>query len=178
MKTIEIKLTYKETGSSQEISAEFEDSEIDLLTDYLSNTRRLNEAKVVQSGMPGNLQLHYDKKNGTKLSLQATLPDEENILSFLHRMRRFILNDECSSYNRVTGIIARRFNDSSIRSMIKTQRKIYDGKDFQQLIQIESNGVLLNSEKMLFDWLNAFEYHSDQTKKEEIKLLIIGETHG
>ena len=140
-----------------------------LYKDYLSNTKKLCETKIVRSGMSGNLNFKYDKDKGT--SFEVNLPEEDSILSLLHRMRQFILNDEYSSYNKVTGIIARRFNHKSINSIIKKQRNLYDGKEFQGLIKIESNGRLINSEKVLFDWLNAFEYHTDQTKKQEIEEL-------
>ena len=39
------------------------------------------------------------------------------------------------------------------------------------MIRISSDDVLLNSEKMLLDWLNAYEYHRDKDKKESIDKL-------
>ena len=139
------------------------------MEDYLSNTKRLIETNIIRDGMSGNVSIKYDKDKG--LSFEANLPDEDSILSLLHLMRRFILNDEGSSYNKVTGIIGRRFDNPSIRSMIKTQRNLYEGKEFQAQIKIKSNGTLINSEEILFDWLNAFEYHSDQTKRKELEKL-------
>lgn len=169
MKKIEIHLSDKKTGESENVIAEIPDEEIKYLEGYLENLNRLQESKLVMDGMPGGLIIHSDDEKG--LRCEVSLPDEDAILAFLHRMRRFILNDENSSYNKVTGIIAKRFESNRIRSMIKKQRKIYDGRQFQSGIKIKSNGVTINSDKMLFDWLNAFEYHDDTTKRAEIEKL-------
>lgn len=169
MKKITIQLRDKKTSEPENVIAAIPDEEIKSLEGYLENLKRLQESKLIIDGMPGGLKIHSDKENGLRCEL--SLPDEDSILAFLHRMRRFILSEENSSYDKVTGIIARRFDNSRIRSMIKNQRKIYDGRHFQSGIQIQSNGVTINSEKMLFDWLNAFEYHDDTTKREEIEKL-------
>lgn len=169
MRTFKISVTDKKSGETQEVHADFEDEEVMLLEDFLTNIHRLLESKLIQEGAFGNLRLKFNKDTG--FTFEVNLPEEDHILALLHRLRRFILNDERSSYNRVTGIIGRRFEDVAIRSMLKAQRGVYDGKEFQTGIQIESNGVLINSDKMLFDWLNAFEFHNDETKRKEIELL-------
>ena len=169
MKTISIHLKDKSTAVEEYATAEFEDNEVALFEDYLLNTERLLQSAIIREGMPGNLKINYSKATG--LTCEINLPDEDNILAFLHRMRRFILNDERSSYNRVTGIIGRRFQSDGVRAFLKTQRKIYDGKAFQGMIEIHSNGTMINCEKTLADWLNAFEYHNDETKRAEIEKL-------
>jgi hypothetical protein len=83
----------------------------------------------------------------------------------------FILSDQNASYNKITGIISRKFNNSSIRSIIKKHRKIYDGLNFQGTMQLKINGKIINSEEVLFIWLNSFEYHDDKNKKAEIEKL-------
>lgn len=169
MKKFAIHVTDKKSGSVEKVVAEIEDEEITKLEGYLANMERLSKSKIVSEGIPGTLTIKADIAGNFTHSV--SLPDEDQILAFLHRMRRFILNDESSSYNTITGIIGRRFNNEKIRSMIKTQRKIYDGREFQSVIQIQSNGQMINSEKMLFDWLNSFEYHDDSTKRKEIEKL-------
>jgi hypothetical protein len=39
------------------------------------------------------------------------------------------------------------------------------------MVQISSNDVLLNSEETLQKWLNAFEYHRDEDKRQELDTL-------
>ncbi|BBJ23444.1 hypothetical protein W01_13710 [Candidatus Nitrotoga sp. AM1P] len=34
------------------------------------------------------------------------------------------------------------------------------------MISIQSNNCIVNSEKMLFTWLNAYEYHREREKQE------------
>jgi len=169
MKKFALHLTDQATGESEKVIGEFPDEEVVILEGFLENLQRLEESRLVKEGIPGGLKLHIDRDKG--FVYEVELPDEDLILAFLHRLRRFILNEENSSYNRVTGIIAKRLSNDRIRSLIKNQRKVYDGRQFQSGILIQSNGVTVNSEKMLFDWLNSFEYHDDTTKREEIEKL-------
>jgi len=41
----------------------------------------------------------------------------------------------------------------------------------QSMFRIQSNDVVLNSERVLYDWLNSFEYHRDKEKKKFIESL-------
>ncbi len=169
MRTFTISVTEKTTGASSQISAGFEDDEVALLEGFVANAQRLLEARILKDGLSGNLTINYDREKG--MSVKVTLPEEDLILAFLHRLRRFILNDEPSSYNKVTGIIARRFDDPSIRGMVRAQRALYEGRDFQSQIRIESNNTVINCEDTLMKWLNAFEFHTDATKRAEIEKL-------
>lgn len=169
MRTFKIAVTEKATGASSEISADFEDEEVVSLEGFVNNAHRLMEARVIKEGLSGSLTINYDRAHG--LSVRVRLPDEDLILAFLHRLRRFILNDEPSSYNKVTGIIARRFDDPFIRGIVRAQRALYEGRDFQSQVRIESNATLINCDDMLMKWLNAFEFHTDATKQAEIEKL-------
>jgi len=51
------------------------------------------------------------------------------------------------------------------------QREIYNGKRTQSAFQIKSNDTVLNSEKVLNDWLNSYEYHRDKEKRKFIESL-------
>jgi hypothetical protein len=55
---------------------------------------------------------------------------------------------------------------------MKSQRQIYDGRSMQKQIVVrattDNSEIIINSETALFAWLNAYEYHRDQNKKEEI----------
>jgi hypothetical protein len=55
--------------------------------------------------------------------------------------------------------------------MIDEQREIYTGKRMQSMFRIQSDDVVLNSEKVLNDWLNSFEYHRDKEKRKFIESL-------
>lgn len=169
MKNCRISITENGSGTSRKLEADFTEEEVALLEDYLANVERLLESRIVRDGTGGTLRFKFNQESGP--SFDVSLPEEDHILALLHRLRRFILHDERSSYNRVTGIVGKRFNDPAIRSMIKAYRAIYDGRQFQSTILIEVQGTVLNSEKMLMDWLNAFEFHNDETKRREIELL-------
>ena len=48
---------------------------------------------------------------------------------------------------------------------------MYNGKRLQEQFEITSNDVLLNSEEVLQQWLNAYEFHRDKKKKSFIDSL-------
>ena len=156
----------KNTGDSSIVSGDFEDNEIELLKDYKANVQRLLETRSIKESMFGGYKIQYDDNSG--LVFESSLPDEDYISAFLHRMRFFILNKERSSYNSISGIIKRRLNNSMLNQKFQIQRLAYDGKTIQSMIQIQCDEEIINSEKMLLEWLNSYEYHNDEDKKENI----------
>ncbi len=157
----------KLTGNTQVVECELDASELDRLERFYDQTEELSRLSIVKNGIPCNLNINYDKEKG--MAFNVTLPPEENILALLHKLRRFILNDEYASYNRVTGILGRKVNNPNIRATIKRQRKIYEGQEFRSQVRITSDGIVINSEEVLFTWLNSFEYHNDRLRRQKSK---------
>ena len=56
-----------------------------------------------------------------------------------------------------------------LRSVVKDLRRLYDGKQSQEMFTLVSNDVELNSDQALFDWLHGFEYHRDEEKRQRIE---------
>jgi hypothetical protein len=166
---IEIRLTDKKAGVETTTVAEFPPEEIEMLHAYYNYVEELSGCKWLKDGAPANLKMNYAEGRGMSFAVQ--LPPDDDVIIFLYRLRPLILNDEHASYNAVTGIIGRRFADAHIRAFLKQQRELYDGRSMQQQIQIQADGVIINSEKVLNTWLNSFEYHREQDKKKEIERL-------
>lgn len=55
--------------------------------------------------------------------------------------------------------------------MVDEQRDVFGGNRTQLTFKISSNDVILNSEKVLYDWLNSYEYHRDKEKRKFIDSL-------
>ena len=166
---IDISLKNTISGSVDSIRVEFENDEYSRLHRYYEYFEDLLKAKIIQIGIPCSIKIQYKKGKG--LVVQTELPSDEDIIIVLYKLRPFILNDEYASYNRITGILSRRVSDKNIQDFLKRQRGLYDGKEMISRVQILSEKELLNSDKMLFNWLNAFEYHKDQDKRAEIERL-------
>jgi hypothetical protein len=54
--------------------------------------------------------------------------------------------------------------------MAKRLKSVYSGKEFQSQVRMDFH-LLVNCEGALKKWLNAFEYHRDNSKQEEIQML-------
>ena len=67
--------------------------------------------------------------------------------------------------------LLKEFNHPYFRGLIVVQREMYNGKRLQEQFEITSNDVLLNSEEVLQQWLNAYEFHRDKKKKSFIDSL-------
>ena len=170
MHKVTFKITKLGSGEKVPVAAEFSDEEVECLRSYCQYVDELTAVKLVQDGIPCSVNLAYKQGEGTTLT--SELPADEDVIVLLHRLRPLILNDEHSSFNRITGILGRRIDEPLVRQALKLQHEIYDGRAMQRQIIVSSRAeggeIIINSERALFAWLNAYEYHRDQDKKREI----------
>jgi hypothetical protein len=173
MPQISFTVTQRASDKKVVIKADFTEEELGRLKAFCEYVRDLFLVKLVQAGIPCSLNLNYQEGIGTTLS--TALPPEEEIMAMLHRLRPLILNDEHASFNAVCGIIGRRIEEPLVREALKYQRRVYDGRRMQEQLVVTSTNEdlerIINSERVLFDWLNAFEYHRDENKRAEIEKL-------
>jgi hypothetical protein len=158
-----------QTGEETAVQIALTDDEWSRFAAYLEQADVLVDDELVQIGVPTSSHMSVNKETGVTFSVE--LPPWDQVIVLLHKLRPFILNDEYASFNRVTGIIGQRFEHPFFRRVLKSQRRLYDGRRSQDLCVVSSNGVVINSEQVLFDWLNAYEYHRDQDKKAKIESL-------
>jgi hypothetical protein len=71
----------------------------------------------------------------------------------------------------VSGLLGKVFKYDYVRQLLKRQRRLFDGRNNQQLARVEANGTIINSEETLTAWLNAYEYHRDPEKRAHINSL-------
>lgn len=170
MRKVSLQTSRKSTGESRTVEAELGQDEVERLQAYYKHAEDLTSLSALRNGMPGSLTIRSGKSKG--LNFNSSLPPEESIYALLHKLRRFILNDEYGSCNEVTGILNKRFADPEIRSLIKAQRQIYEGREFQRQVKVMANVIVVNSEQVLQDWLNGTgEFHNAQTKKQKMQKL-------
>jgi hypothetical protein len=148
------------------VAGELSDAELDSLNQYLHQYDELVQCRPMQEGFPCSTTVNWDKDLGLKV--EAELPDRDTLSILLHRMRPFILQGEPSSYAKVAGILGRKLDSPILRRLLQEQRELYDGRKSQQLMRISSGDVLINSERVLSDWLNSHEYHRDPDKRKAI----------
>jgi hypothetical protein len=162
-----IQIVNVSSGETTEHNAEFADSEWICLQDYVEYVADLQSTRFVQNG--GKVQVNFNWTYGVNPQGTALSPPPDDVLAFLHRLRPFILQNEATHFSKIRSIVSRRFGDRRIRLLMNWLLEQYEGKHLQGMIEMDSNGVRMNCEKMLLAWLNSHEYHRDHEKRELIK---------
>ncbi len=72
---------------------------------------------------------------------------------------------ERTYFHDVRKLLGLKFTDEYFRGFFNLQKERFDNKHQPQYFQLKSNEEILNSEKMLYEWLNAHEYHKVKDKQ-------------
>lgn len=154
-----------------EIRGELSDDEHAVLSAYLQQYEELVNSKPLQEGIPCHIEI---KAADGKLNVTTQLPTNDDLAILLHRLRPFILEEEPASFPKVAAILKRHGASPHVRHLLRKQRRLYDGSDMQQQMTIRLNDIVLNSERVLRDWLNSTEYHRDLDKRRAVEHLLQG----
>jgi len=162
-------LTIGQDCEKYAICGTFEDQEWKALLDFVQYAKELQSVQLVRQGGPGKLNLSYTAESGISYSVE--MPQEDQFLALLHRLRPFVLQGERTNFYQVCKYLAKQVDDTPFRDFIKSLREYYSGKRMQSIIRVHSNEILINSEDTLMKWLNAHEYHRDHGKQAELEAL-------
>jgi hypothetical protein len=160
---INLKLNTGDNDTLIEFCGTIEDSDWETLEQFTYYAEDLLKSNWSKNGFPATLNIHWEKESSTQVITHLPLWDDVEV--FLHRLRPFILQNEQTNFYRIMNYLYQLIDQPQLRSFISEQREIYSGKMMQSFVKISSNDVLVNSEKVLLDWLNAYEYHRDPQKK-------------
>jgi hypothetical protein len=145
------------------------DDEHAILRGYLEEYENLWASKPLREGFPCSFKMQWEM--GSPVSFESSLPDADTLSILLHRLRPFVLDDEPFSFTTVCSVVGKNLNDPGVRSLLRELRRLYDGRRMQSMYQVSFDDVVLNSERVLKDWLNSHEYHRDPDKREAIDAL-------
>lgn len=144
------------------VFAAFDDSEIYLLRRFSAFVHRVRETKFLQRGMPSITNIDWKAGEGMKW----TCPPYENgeLHELLHVLRPLILSREITSYERITGMLGKKFDSEKFRGHLKLQRTIFEDGELKLYMQISLNDQPLLEDATLKLWLNGEQYHTDEEK--------------
>jgi hypothetical protein len=164
-----LRLIIKDTGEEVVISGEFGSDIWKRLEEFSRYADDLLATKFVQDGMPASLKICWDKQSGMEISTK--LPVWDDVVVFLHKFRPIGLQSEGTYFFNICNLLTKEIAHPYFRSIIEVQREFYSGKIMQAQFLLRSDEVVVNSEKVLWDWLNSYEYHRNQGKREFIDSL-------
>ena len=165
----ELTLTINDTGENVSLKGSFQADAWNTLTEYLEYTDDLLKTKFVQEGMPSALKLKWEQDSG--MTVSTKLPNWDEVSAFLHKFRPLGLEKESTYFFKICNILTKELTHPHFRNMVDEQRDIFSGKRTRSAFTISSNDVILNSEKVLNDWLNSYEYHRDKEKRKFVDSL-------
>jgi len=163
-----LKLTDPNTGNTSKLIIEFTDNELAQLQSYLNYVIELHATRFVKNCSGVKLNFKWDKDIGISWSVKT--PPEDDLFAFLHRMRPLILEKEPCNFQKIRKMIERKLQNS-IPPILPFLLDLFSGKSMQRQIVMISNDHIINSDKMLFNWLNAHEYHRDRDKQKFLEEL-------
>jgi hypothetical protein len=152
-----------------EISVVFSDEEYAVLDNYLQQCDEFTQCKPFREGFASCFSVRGTA--GQPLKVEVTLPSKDDMAILLHRLRPLLLARELASFVRAVSTLGRRIEHPDFRTLLSEQRQRYDGRELQKIVTIALNETILNSERVLQDWLNSYEYHGDRAKRESIDTL-------
>ncbi len=150
------------------IQIEFEDMEWAMLETFHAEAERLRASKFVQQGQGDSISVNVN--TDSELTTKARPVDVEALSAMLHRARPFLLNGEQIYFYKVLNLMKRRTRDWS--AFIKTLEAIKNQFDLTRMYKFRTFGNLGNiptSPKIVMDWLNAYEYHRDSSKRDKLR---------
>lgn len=98
--------------------------------------------------------------------MKWTCPPYENgeLHELLHVLRPLVLSREITSFERITGMLGKKFNSEKFRGHLKLQRTIFEDGELKLYMQISLNDQPLLDDATLKLWLNGEQYHTDEEK--------------
>ncbi|MCC7064474.1 MAG: hypothetical protein IT456_16800 [Planctomycetes bacterium] len=157
-----VTLSFKPPSPPVTARGEFTEDEWNLLTRFQVLDEELRTARLLTHDPPWQLSVGFDSYGQVA---SHNLPERIEIRELLHLLRPLILDSEPTAFYRIVNLLARHFTDDQFRRIFTAWRARFSGKDTQTSYRIEVGGLLINSERSLKLWLNAYEYHRDQDKQ-------------
>ena len=165
MKEVKMLMSFDDTDPAGTLLvARFSTDEIRLLREYRRNAARLRETRIIRDGLPSSIVYKWTNVAGTVVENEDGEVDFELVGSFLHHLRPLFLSEEPASFEKIAGLIGRRFSHRLMKRHLKAIRSIAETSPFHAYGQITIGDVPLWDYKTLKKWLNAFEYHHDPEK--------------
>ena len=126
----------------------------------------LNKTSFVGNWNQTHISLHL--ANDGRISNTGSLPTDDEVAAFLHRLRPFYLQKEALNFNSVSNTIGAHINDPAITQCLREWKRHYDARASSQVFEIAAAGKTLNTEEFVDHYLNALEYHRDPERRKII----------
>ena len=170
-----ITMKHESSGETIRIKGEIPGEAWTTLLRFRDESNKLREDLRECDNLNVNFSLQWDREHGLRSVVKNSI-NSRDLAVILHNLRPFILNDEPTAFNRTVNLLQRCISHDWMRRYFQSLKDLFSSKDFQNRTIISvgqaSNNyrdLIVNSDKTLMTWLNAFEYHRDDDKRKLIE---------
>jgi len=136
------------------------------LVAFTETADALNNTAFVTNWNETRISLHM--ANDGHISNTGSLPSDDEVAAFLHRLRPIYLQKEALNYNTICNLVSAHLNDPAVTQCLREWKRHYDARASREVFEIAAAGKVLNSQEFLDNYLNALEYHRDQDRRKVI----------
>lgn len=153
------------TGETIALSGAFADADWQFLLQFLAETEYLSRTRMLAEQKDVDYELAWSQEKGQEH--KYTLPPEDDVSAFLHRLRPFVLQQERFFLPKVLNLLRRALANKKVNSILDIQTDRFFGR--LSGFTITAGGLDLTSDDTVLKWLNALEYHRDEGKQVELR---------
>ncbi|MCC7169270.1 MAG: hypothetical protein IT459_02380 [Planctomycetes bacterium] len=150
-----------------EVAYEIPEAEWEFLKSFHHEVQRLEETRFVQNRRGGQISLKWSI--GQPLKSNADPVDVEEVAALLLRLRPFVLKDEPYYFHKVKKLLKRRLEHKALRNQLDLLDSGFELRTMQQQVRIMGRDRHVISVPFVMDWLNAYEYHRNSSKREAVE---------
>lgn len=145
----------------------FSEDSIRRLKKFSEVANKLNTSTLVTGWGSTKISLHFS--NSGTVSNTGSIPSDELIEAFLHRLRPIYLNNSETEFGAIANLVSAHLKDRAISECIRHWKKHYTLKESQEVFTIGVNKHIINSESFFGNYVNALEYHQEEDRISKIK---------
>ena len=107
----------------------------------------------------------FNRDDNTSRLVNTAMPKRRDLGVILHSLRPFILQKEPFEFRKTVNILNRYMKHEAMKFYFQFHKDMFSGKLQNGMQLIFGESLIVNSEKTLMIWLNAYEYHRDEDKQ-------------
>jgi hypothetical protein len=150
------------------IGGELSDEEFATLDRFLDQYEALVDSQPVRNGVPCEVTIRIE--NG-RASVTTDLPSQDELDILFQRLRLFILQKERTSFVNICSILRRQLSDLRLLEFINGQHAAFHNHPDELDTAFVINNSQVNQEAMLMDWINGYQYHGDDERRDALRRL-------
>jgi hypothetical protein len=148
------------------VDGEFSDEEAATLQLFLDEYERFADSKAMRDGIPCDITIRV--KDG-RAEVETDLPGQDELDILFQRIRLFILRKERISFVNVCSILRRHLSDLRLTEFLKWQHAAFENHRDELGSTLIVNGAKIDRETMLTDWINGYQFHVDENRRERLR---------